>query len=123
MIKTLLLIGSGSFLGGICRYLISRAVQNIFHHGFPLGTMAVNIAGCFLIGIIYGMSEKHGIPGDNMKLFLTVGFCGGFTTFSTFVQESSLMLGNGNIVHFVLYPTISFGLGPLAAYLGNLLAR
>ena len=119
MIRALFCVGLGGAAGSVARYLLSTWTlggQTIL--GFPAGTFVVNAAGSLLIGILL-----QTLTSSTAGWLLITGFCGGFTTFSTFVQESSLMLGNGNIVHFVLYPTISFGLGLLAAYLGNLLAR
>lgn len=123
MLKVLLLIGSGSFLGGIARFLVSRFVQNSVLSGFPFGTFAVNILGCFLIGIFYGLSERTAFIGPDLRMFLTVGFCGGFTTFSTFANESTALLKGGDILYFATYVGASVFLGILAAYGGNLLTR
>lgn len=121
--KTLLLIGAGSFAGGIARYLLSRLVQAHSVSGFPWGTLAVNVAGCLLIGIVYGISERENIMDADLRMFLTVGFCGGFTTFSTFVHESYSMLGGQNFLHFAGYPLLSFASGLAAVYLGYLIVR
>ena len=99
MLKTLLFIGAGSFVGGVARYLLSRAVQSGVSSPFPWGTMAVNVAGCLLIGILYGLFERNHIGSDALRMFLTVGFCGGFTTFSTFVHENYALLGAGHFSH------------------------
>lgn len=124
MIKTLLYIGAGSFIGGIARFLLSRAIHSWWAPaGFPAGTFTVNILGCLLIGIFYGISERYGILSSDMRLFLTVGLCGGFTTFSTFAYESLGMLNSGNMLNFVIYPTLSFVAGLLSAYFGNLIIR
>ena len=122
MVKTLVYIGLGSCLGGISRYLLSNLIQTDTG-GFPFGTITVNILGCFLMGIICGLCERNGLMGSNLQMFLTVGFCGGFTTFSTFINENYNLLAGGQILHLVLYPTLSFGLGMLAAHLGNILVR
>ena len=90
MLKTLFVIGMGSFAGGALRYLASRVIQNTFTCSIPLGTLFVNIMGCFIIGLLYGLFEKGQIMNTSLRLFLTVGFCGGFTTFSTFMNESFL---------------------------------
>ena len=87
MIKDILVVGAGSFLGGTARYLVSLAMKGI-SKGFPWATLAVNLAGCFLIGLLWGVFSKHGPEGSNWALFLTFGLCGGFTTFSTFSKES-----------------------------------
>jgi CrcB protein len=91
--------------------------------GFPLGTFIVNILGCFLIGLFYSLSEKSTIINSDIKLFLTVGLCGGFTTFSTFAHENLLLLKGGDIWIFALYTGLSIFLGILAvvagAFIGN----
>jgi len=123
MLKTLLYIGIGSFLGGIARYLMSRAVQNSIASAFPYGTMAVNLLGCLLIGFIFGISERTNILNDEWRIFLTVGFCGGFTTFSTFANENMTLLRDGNFVSFALYTGLSVFLGLVAVFFGNALTK
>jgi CrcB protein len=123
MIKTLLLVGTGGFLGSISRFLASRFVQNNFPSAFPFGTIFVNISGCFLLGLIYGMSERNSLFNPGWKMFLTVGFCGGFTTFSTFANENLAMLRDGDFFHFVLYTGLSVFLGITATFLGVLITK
>ena len=123
MLKTLLFIGAGSFTGGIARYLLSRAIQTNITTGFPWGTLVVNILGCLFIGLLYGLFERGNLVNAGLRLFLTVGFCGGFTTFSTFVHENYTLFNNESFLHFTLYAVLSFGLGLLAAHLGHLLIR
>lgn len=123
MVKILLVIGSGSFLGGIARYLTSRYIQNNIISAFPFGTFAVNILGCFLIGLFYGISERGNALNAEWRMFLTVGFCGGFTTFSTFTNENIFLLRDGNFFHFALYTSLSVFLGLMATYLGNLITK
>jgi CrcB protein len=123
MIKTLLLIGSGGFLGSISRFLTSRFLQNNFPSAFPLGTFVVNITGCLLIGIIYGFSEKSSLLTPGWKMFLTVGFCGGFTTFSAFANENLVLLRDGNFFHFFIYTGLSVFLGIAATFLGVVVTK
>jgi fluoride exporter len=118
MIKTLLLIGSGGFIGSVSRFLASRFVQNQFPSAFPFGTFFVNFAGCFLLGLIYGLSEKSSLFTSGWKMFLTVGFCGGFTTFSTFANENLAMLRDGDFFHVIIYTGLSVFLGIAATFLG-----
>lgn len=123
MFKTLILIGTGSFLGGVSRFVATRYLQEVFVSSFPYGTFFVNIFGCFLIGLILGISDKYEFMGADTRLFLTVGFCGGFTTFSSFASEKLELLRNGEIVQFALYAGLSVVLGIIAVYLGNLVVK
>ena len=123
MLKTLLIIGSGSFLGGVARYLTARAVQNSFASAFPYGTMTVNLLGCLMIGLIFGISERTNMLSDEWRIFLTVGFCGGFTTFSTFANENMNLLRDGNFLYFSLYTGLSVFLGLVAVFFGNALTK
>ncbi|MBK7134118.1 MAG: fluoride efflux transporter CrcB [Bacteroidales bacterium] len=123
MIKTLLLVGTGGFLGSVSRFLASRYMQENFPTAFPFGTFFVNVAGCFLIGLIYGFSERSAVLTPGWKLFLAVGFCGGFTTFSTFANENLALLRDGEFYYFFLYTGLSVFLGIAATFLGVLLTK
>jgi fluoride exporter len=123
MIRTLLLVGTGGFLGSVLRFLASRFMQNNFPSAFPFGTFFVNITGCFLIGLIYGISERSSLFTSGWKIFLAVGFCGGFTTFSTFANENLAMLRDGDFFHFILYTGLSVFLGIGATFLGVLITK
>lgn len=123
MIKTLFLVGTGGFLGSISRFLASRFMQNNFPSAFPFGTFFVNITGCFLIGLIYGLSERSSLITSGWKMFLAVGFCGGFTTFSTFTNENLALLRDGDFFHFFIYTALSVFLGITATFFGVLITR
>ena len=123
MIKSLLFIGTGGFLGSISRFLASKYLQNNFPSAFPIGTFFVNITGCLLIGLIYGFSERTSLLSPGWKLFLTVGFCGGFTTFSTFANENLALLRDGEYFHFLLYVGLSVFLGIAATFFGVLITK
>lgn len=122
IIKNILVVGAGSFLGGAGRYLISLAMKGV-GKGFPWATLAVNLAGCFLIGLLWGLFSKNGTEGDSWALFLTAGFCGGFTTFSTFSKEALMMLQAGNGWGFAGYVAISVAAGVVLVALGYFLVR
>ena len=115
--KELLLVCIGSFFGGGARYLVGKAVQSWMAVSFPWGTMAVNIAGCFLIGLLSGLSLGGNIS-PTTKLVLVTGFCGGFTTFSTFANESMTMMRTGEVMLSALYIGASVVVGVLAVWAG-----
>ena len=119
MLKTLIIIGLGGFIGTIARYLISRYFQLNVSSMFPWGTFIINILGCLLIGIIYGLTEKGDFLSTEFRLFLTVGICGGFTTFSTFSYEALLLLRQEEWIRFAFYTSFSLFLGLLAVYAGK----
>src|SRR5687767_5706270 len=116
MIKALLLVGLGGGLGSVLRYLCQRWVYQFYPHPFPWGTFLVNISGCFLIGIIYAISEKTNLLNPSWRLFLTTGLCGGFTTFSTFAFENMTLLKSGDFTYFILYTFLSIFLGIAALF-------
>ena len=118
MIKVLLLVGSGGFIGSIARYLVQQLMHEKFDTGFPIGTLTVNIIGSFIIGVIYAVSEKTGVLSSELRLFLAVGLCGGFTTFSSFSYESFKMISLEQFFFVALYMGLSLFLGLLATFLG-----
>jgi fluoride exporter len=89
--KLAFIVGLGSFIGGICRYLLSSAIQSKVNTGFPLGTLVVNLTGCFLIGCLYGLAERWNLSLE-WRLGIVTGLLGGFTTFSAFSSESVHLL-------------------------------
>ena len=123
MVRLLLIIGTGSFIGGVARYLVSRYIQNQALSAFPWGTFVVNVTGCFLIGVFYGLSERGNLMNAELRMFLAVGFCGGFTTFSTFAGENISLLRDGDFFYFALYTSLSVFFGLMATYTGNLIIK
>lgn len=118
MLKPLLIVGAGSFIGGAMRYLLSTLMKNVCGQGFPWGTLAVNLLGCFLFGIVFAIFSKNSSADNTLYLLLTTGVCGGFTTFSTFANESVQMLQHGNISGFISYVATSVIAGFLLLALG-----
>ena len=117
--RIVLLIGLGSFIGGVSRYLLSQLIQNKALSAFPYGTLTVNIIGCFLIGIVFGLNERSGLT-DEWRLFLATGLLGGFTTFSAFSYESIGLIRDGQSGSALIYIGGSIMLGLLATYGGML---
>jgi CrcB protein len=123
MIRLLLLVGTGGFLGTVARFLTSRYFAAYFPSSFPYGTFVVNVVGCFLIGLIYGISEKGNFMSTEWRLILTVGFCGGFTTFSAFAAENMAMLRDTEYFNFFLYTGSSIFIGLLATFAGIMITK
>lgn len=107
-----LLIAIGGAAGSVFRY----GVQKTFNTAFPMGTLSVNIIGCFLIGVLWAASLKG--LSETMRLLLMTGFCGGFTTFSAFTFESVQLMTTGRWTTFFLYTTASVAGGLLATFFG-----
>lgn len=122
MIKDIVLVGIGSGIGGICRYLISLFMGHA-HIGFPWGTFVVNIIGCLLIGILWGLTSRFQNLPTAFSLLLMVGFCGGFTTFSTFSKEGLTLLQANHYTLFALYTIGSMLLGIMAVSLGYFITK
>lgn len=123
MIKAILIVGIGGGAGSILRYLCQKWVYQFYPHPFPWGTLLVNIAGCFLIGIFYAVSEKSALLTPEWRLLLTTGFCGGFTTFSAFAFENLTLLRSGDITYFVLYIAASILFGIAAVLAGGAIIK
>ena len=120
--KLIILIGAGSFIGGISRYLLSLLIQARTVSLFPFHTLIVNIVGCFFIGIVLGIFDKGQISYE-WKLFFTTGILGGFTTFSAFSSEAFILFKNGNAGYALLYILASVLLGLLATYAAYVLVK
>lgn len=123
MYRILFLVGFGSCVCGIARYLSQQYVQKKFPSSIPFGTLSVNIIGCFLIGIIYAIAGKGNILSPEMRLLLATGFCGGFTTFSSFAYENIALLKDGEIFYTAAYVAMSVIIGFVAVYIGILFIK
>lgn len=120
--KTFLLIGIGGFIGSYFRYMLSFYIEQKILSSFPYGTFAVNILGCFLIGLLFGLSNRFDIAPE-YRLLLGVGFCGGFTTFSTFSYEGIMLLQDAQFLFGFLYGGLSLIIGFFAAWTGLIITR
>lgn len=121
--KYLLFIGLGGFLGSISRYLTVVFSNKIWSSTFPIGTFMANILGCLLIGVIVGFSVGRGWFSTEWKLFLVTGFCGGYTTFSSYALENIELLQSGNYIGFLGYLFSSIIIGMIAVFLGILITK
>lgn len=123
MTRSLILVGAGSCIGGIARYLTQLFVQKHYPSSIPFGTLTVNITGCFIIGILYALADRGNIMSPAMRLLLATGFCGGFTTFSSFAYENISLIRDGEFLYTSLYILLSLVIGLLAVWLGILLIK
>ncbi|EIJ43306.1 crcB protein [Beggiatoa alba B18LD] len=110
-------VGFGGFIGSIARYTVTLWMARLTT-GFPLGTLIINILGCFLIALIAGLASKTNLITPEMRLFLATGFCGGFTTFSSLMYEVMTLLEDGQWFYVSLYIGGSAIGGFLAVYIG-----
>ena len=120
MIKSLLIVALGGGVGSAIRYLVSFLISERVTQGvFPWGTFAVNVIGCFIVGLLYGLLE--GESSHSTRLLLITGFCGGFTTFSAFINENLCMADAKSYMMMVLYITLSIAVGLLLCYVGRII--
>jgi CrcB protein len=123
MFKNILLVGFGGGIGSVARYLCQKYIYAWHPHAFPVSTFFVNISGCLLIGLFYGLAEKGQLLSAEWRLLLMTGLCGGFTTFSTFANENVSLLKNGEFLFFTLYVAGSVILGISCTFLGIYLTK
>ena len=123
MIKQILLVGLGGGIGSIFRYLTSLLVNRHVESHFPWATFAVNLLGCFLIGLLAGLAARGTWLDENLRLLFITGFCGGYTTFSAFSMENMVLIGGGHYVALIVYILSSVLVGLLAVWLGMLLLK
>jgi fluoride exporter len=121
--KSILIVGIGGFIGTVLRYLTSQYFQENVMSTFPWSTFTVNMVGSLLIGIFFGISEKGNLLAPDVRLFLTVGLCGGFTTFSSLANDAFILMQGREWFKLSLYATLSFFLGLLAVILGRLMVK
>lgn len=122
MTKLILAVGSGGFAGSVLRFLVYKYFENPQSTGWPWGTMAVNVIGSLIAGILFGISEKTNLLPETLSLFLLVGFCGGFTTFSAFALDNLKLFQEGEFTQNFLYISSTILFGVLAIFIGHYLS-
>jgi len=123
-LRQALLVGSGGFVGSVLRWVVGGWVHRMMPAAtLPWGTVTVNVAGCFVIGLLGGLAEFRSLIGPNARLFVMIGLLGGFTTFSTFGYEGLGLLRDQQHAGAALYVLVHLVLGFGAAWLGFSLAR
>lgn len=120
--KQVLLVFVGGGFGSVARYLLGKWLNNL-ETSIPYGTMLSNVLGSLLIGLVLGYLSKTGNISQTHTLLLATGFCGGFTTFSTFAYENHLFLKNGDYFSFLPYTLGSLILGFLAVFVGLYISK
>lgn len=121
--KTLLVVFLGSGLVGLTRFSLGRWIDGWHNHHFPFGTFVVNFFACLILGFVIGLADHKQILSPTARLFLTVGFCGGFSTFSTFSSETLTLFQNGHNTSLILYTLGSIVLCVVATFGGLLIAE
>ena len=119
----MLIAGAGGFIGTCARFIVNNLFSNVWKLQFPLATFTVNILGSLCFGIISGLLQRSGIISPRLNAFLIVGFCGGFTTFSTFSAETFSLCNATQSLNAVLYVCASVICGFLAVWAGLALSR
>ena len=117
------LVFLGAGLGGAARHAVNLFATHVFGSGFPIGTLSVNIVGSVVMGVLTGWFALKGVPGDGLRLFLTSGFLGGFTTFSAFSLDAVALYQQGQAASAAIYIAASVGLALTGLVVGLLAAR
>jgi CrcB protein len=123
MSRSILFVAFGGLIGSVCRFLTASFVVTMLPFTFPFGTFVVNIIGCFIMGAAVGLAERYIWIHHDWRMFLTAGFCGGFTTFSAFAFENLELLLDKNYATFAAYSIASFVVCLGATFVGLILTR
>lgn len=120
----ILWVGCGGFIGSVCRYSLNGFIQRFLSQPWlPYGTLVVNLLGCFLIGLLNGLTEVREFISPELRLMIFIGLLGGFTTFSTFGYESYGLAKNGNLSASLFNIAIHIVFGLFAVWLGDYIAK
>ncbi len=123
MLKTMLIAGLGGFVGTCLRYLTGKLCHILMAGAFPLGTFIVNIVGSFIIGLLFGAAERTQSITPAVSALLITGFCGGFTTFSSFADDIYLLLQERHYTTFALYTILTIVLGVILVWIGRSIVK
>jgi len=118
MTRSFIMVFLGGGLGSVVRYSLGRWIGALHNYNFPYGTLVVNIIACFILGLIIGLADHKQLFTAPARLFWTVGFCGGFSTFSTFSQETFYLIQGGFNLSMIVYVTLSLLFCVFSVYLG-----
>lgn len=121
--KELIVVFIGSGLGGLSRFWLGKWINSLHNHYFPFGTLVVNFVACLVLGFVIGLADHKQILSPTARLFLAVGFCGGFSTFSTFSSETLTLFQQGHNISLVLYILASVLLCVTATFGGLFIAE
>ncbi len=116
-------LAAGGIFGTFARYFLSGTVYRVWGSSFPFGTLVVNLLGCFAIGFLAVLAEEKFLLGPNARIFLMIGFCGAFTTFSTFILETANLTKDGEVFYALMNILVSVIVGFFVFRLGVMLAR
>ena len=119
MLKEIIAVFIGGGIGSILRFLLNK-IEIVSENNYPYSTFISNVVGCFILGLVLGYFIKNGSNNSTLFVFLTVGLCGGFTTFSTFSNENLQLIQNGHILSFLIYTLLSLTLGVMFVYFGTI---
>ena len=117
------MVGIGGLIGSVLRYLVSILFAAFINSSFPFATLTVNVVGCFLIGVLFAVSDRGQLISPEWRLFLATGLCGGFTTFSTFSYESISLLQDGELLYSFGNVILSVVVGFAATWLAIVMVR
>jgi CrcB protein len=123
LVKVFWYVAIGSALGGVARFALGGFIQQRAGADFPMGTLVINITGSFLLGIFMRYAMQSNAVSPEMRLFLTTGFCGGYTTFSTFTYETARLMEDGEYGRAALYVGASVGVALAGMFLGFAVAN
>ncbi len=122
--REIIFVGTGSFLGGALRYLLSTWVHRILDNPwFPYGTLVVNVSGCLVIGFLAGLADERAVFTSEARLFIFIGILGGFTTFSSFALETFALARNTQVMGAATNVALEVILGLASVWCGNIMAR